>query len=190
VTLSQSGAGFARSIGFSPATGNARAQVLHDEVAARFSEWMLGQKYIKSWTPEIQLKRARSDEALLYTQGRKRKFPDVVFDLNVPGASVRFALEVELTLKSRRRYRDLLYAYSTLTGLDTILFVTRNSAISNAIREVMNDVRFPESRITVLFSTEGEISSDPANALFRSRQRIWTLPTMVQTICEQRVKCG
>ncbi len=55
VTLSQSGATFARSIGFSPATGNARAQVLHDEVAARFSEWMLDQKFIKSWTLEAPL---------------------------------------------------------------------------------------------------------------------------------------
>lgn len=190
VLLTQHGSAFARSIGFQPAQTANRAQVLHDEVASQFSQWMLDEKFIKSWTPEIQLKRARTNEGLLYTQGKRRKFPDVILSLNVPGPSVQFALEIEMTLKTRKRYRDLLYAYSTLNGIDTVLFVTRNAAISNAIREVMTEVRFPESRITILFATADEISSDPGNALFKSRQRVWTIPAMVQTITEQRTKCA
>jgi hypothetical protein len=190
VTLTLHGLAFARAIGIQPAHPTNRQHVLHDEAAAQFAQWMQRNKFIKYWAPEIQLKQARSAETLLYTQGRQRKFPDVVMGLNVPGAAVQFAVEFELTQKSRRRYHNLLSAYSTLNGIDTVLFVTRNAAIASAIREVMAEMRFPESRMTVLFSTVDEVKIDPANALFRSNQRVWTIPAMVQTIMEQRTKCA
>ena len=64
LTLSNQGTTFARSIGFSPSEASGRTQVLHDEVAAMFAQWLEGQKLIKSWTPEIQLKKS-SDNVLV-----------------------------------------------------------------------------------------------------------------------------
>lgn len=190
LTLSLAGALFARSIGYTPAPGSGRTMVLHDEAAARFSQWMFDNKLVKAWTPEIQLKKSKTATGLLFTQGRKQKFPDVLFDLEVPGPVVRFALEVELTLKSRRRYRDLLYAYTILRGIDSILFVVRNDAIANAIREMMAEIRFPEATITVLFTTASEVQKDPANALLKGGSRIWTMPTLVQWVADKRSRAA
>ncbi len=190
LTLSAHGSTFASSIGFTPAATSGRTQVLHDEVAAQFAQWLERQKFIRSWTPEIQLKKSRGGVGLLFTQGKKRKFPDILFDLDVPGPTVRVALEIEISLKTRRRYRDILYAYTTLQGIDTILFVTRNDAIANAIREVMADIRFPESAITVLFANAEQIQREPGTALLKGKSRVWTMPMLVQWVAEKRTRAA
>ena len=182
--LSNSGRTLANTLGVTPAPIPSKNTILHDELVTKIALSLSQGGLIRNWVPEIQLKLGRKPNAPRQSTRNYRKYPDLVFDLNVPNKKIRMALEVELTMKSRKRYRTLLYKYSVSEEFHTVVFVTETAAITRAIKEVMSEIKFPESKIPLLFGKRNEVESDPCNAPLVSSNRTWTINSAVQIFKE------
>ncbi len=90
---------------------------------------------LRHWTLESELKSNERDEFKLTSQGKGLKYPDAILYL----LSRKMAVEMELTLKNRKRYKQIIGAYEFLKDLPVILFVTATPAIERAIRETIKD---------------------------------------------------
>lgn len=106
----------------------------HDEILLRGALKVQDAALVHHWTLETELKSIERDEFRLTSQGKSLKYPDAVFYLNPASTNRKVAVEIELTLKDRSRYRQIIGAYSFLEDLSLVLFVTGTPAIEKAIR--------------------------------------------------------
>ena len=65
----------------------------------------------------------------------RRRSPDAVMEL--PGDGCRIAVELELTAKSERRYRSIVFQYRSDPGYQKVLYVVAGKAIEAKIRRVI-----------------------------------------------------
>lgn len=107
------------------------AQLRHDELAASGAVRLERGRLVSGIQSEAELKRTEFDwhNALL-------KFPDLLVQV----ADQKIAIELELTQKSRDRYRKLVDCYLRRQDLRYIIFVVPNKAIMNALVRAFGDV--------------------------------------------------
>ena len=86
--------------------------------------------------------------------GLKTKYPDLVINLAENTVDINISIELERTLKSRKRYIQILGAYATSKETDFILFLVSSDLIKKTIMEIMRLSYFPSKRIQVVFASE------------------------------------
>ena len=110
----------------------------HDEIVMRFCLLLIQKLSVtKNWS-EGELKKDRSLAAKNIGDADIGKLPDLLFDANKGKPAKRFALEIERTRKSRRRYQALCRAYGRSIYIDSILFGVRDESIEDAISFEVN----------------------------------------------------
>lgn len=119
--------------------------ILKAKSAGIFNQWLL----------ETELKSEGRQEFLLKSQGKRIKHPDAVLSLSTASSASKIAVELELTLKNKGRYKQIISTYCLFEDLPLILFVTGTPAIENAIRKAVrsdlvaaNSGRFGFMRLT------------------------------------------
>jgi hypothetical protein len=115
------------------------SQFHHDELLLRGVLQVEKTGLLRHWTLESELKSSERDEFKLTSQGKKLKYPDAILYFSGSHSERKVAVELELTLKNRLRYRQIIGAYWFLKELPMILFVTATPAIERAIRETIRD---------------------------------------------------
>ncbi len=68
-------------------------------------------------------------------EGQRRRMPDAVME--APDGGGQIAIELELTAKSERRYRSIVFQYRTDPKYQTVLYVVAGRAIEAKVRRII-----------------------------------------------------
>lgn len=183
--LSSRGYEAAKLLGLSPVRVPHLAFFAHDDLALQIAVRLESMNLIHSWTTEMAQKqeRMRTNPHLI---GKKTKFPDLTFELNVPGDSVRFAVEVERTVKEHSRYDDLVVSYSGDTSVHAIIIAATYPSISTAIIKAANRLSYPVERRPFLFTNLADLGSNPATATLSFGGKVQTLSGIIEDLKSER----
>lgn len=156
------------------------AQIDHDELVARALLQFLKANTIANYQLESELKRLYPLVRNRRSRDEKEKYPDALIRLT---NGLHIALEMELTLKSRRRYRHILRTYRTRQDADRIIFIVRSVNIFESISQAIQDTYYPIHERPIGFAWLDEWTSDPLKARidFRSFSTSWREMAVVES---------
>lgn len=140
------------------------SQMDHDETVMRGLLDLHGRILIDGFRFEQELKR---ESGVCYVGGGysgAAKFPDAVVRLARPGKLKVLALELELSRKTPKRYRQAMDALVALKGVDRVVFVTRSEVITAAIQRAMRDNYYPYWERPIGFAKLADWKENPAVA--------------------------
>lgn len=134
---------------------------------------------MKKANPKLQLIHGN----LTKEKGVNRRRPDaIVIDA---ASNSKTAIELELSIKSERRYREIITSYRLWGEVSHVVYVTGNDAIAQKLRSIVlgyntanTTVRMPTGKF--YFVNLGELLRDPATAEIsngESRLRLLHNPT-------------
>jgi hypothetical protein len=132
------------------------SQLDHDELVAR--SYLL----LKRELPGANLKTEAylKKEVPISNKGVRiqdvEKHPDLVLELR----GEKFAFEVELSQKSRARYRSILRCYRR-GGFKKVIYLIRGRGTMNAVESAAHEVSFPRDQIQLGFGSIGEWRANP-----------------------------
>ena len=153
--------------------------IRHDETALKGILIIEDHGFLDSWRVESEFKILGRDTIKLESQGTTNKFPDAILDFKAPVHRIRVAIEIELTLKDRRRYQRILNSYSFAEGLDLILFVCASETIKSAISEIAQSHFLPPKGLEIGFMDKADWLVDPILGTVKLKNRNSTLGTWV-----------
>lgn len=108
------------------------------------------------WQTEAELKKLGARDFKIETQGQLIKYPDLLIHTQAPLLEQTIAVEYERTLKTRKRYLQIMRAYASTRRIQGLVVISSNACITKTIQDVMREVYFPEKRIPVSFCDENE----------------------------------
>jgi len=148
------------------------AQLDHDEIMARSLLRLSKANALASYQTEAELKKLSPLVRRRYSADENEKFPDALVEMK---SSLRLALELELTLKSRRRYLHILRTYRMREDFDKIIFIVRSQNIFESITQAMTDMYYPVLERPIGFAWLEEWASDPLTARidFKTSSTSW-----------------
>jgi len=148
------------------------AQIDHDELVARTLLQFLKENAIATHQTESELKRLYPLARNRRSGDEKEKYPDALIELK---GGLRIALEMELTLKSRKRYRHILRTYRARQDADRIIFIVRSASIFESISQAIQDTYYPILERPIGFAWLDEWTLDPLKARidFKSFSSSW-----------------
>lgn len=148
------------------------AQIDHDELVARTLLQFLKANTIANYQTESELKRLYPLARSRRNSDEKEKYPDALIEIK---SGLHIALEMELTLKSRKRYRHILRAYRMRQDADRIIFIVRSANIFESISQAVQDTYYPILERPIGFAWLDEWTSDPLKARidFKSFSTSW-----------------
>lgn len=155
------------------------AQLEHDSIVARILFLLSREQVIQNFTTEAELKRRHQDDRQWVDRSEKLKFPDAILTIANAETSFNVALEVELTVKSQKRYRKILEVYQDRKQVRAVLFVINSSGIFKAISKAMKEARYPDWQKPIGFGRNDEWSVDPVAAPILFRERTVSMKTIV-----------
>ena len=155
-------------------------QISHDEILLRGLLIIEKHKLMDDWTTEMLLKTFERDTYKTMSRGKNNKFPDAIIHLNRSTEPYKVAIELELTSKDKKRYIQILNAYSAMKDISMILFITSSAAIQGLIRRTAEMIYFPEKKISIGFMNLKEWKNNPVLAEVKMR----TDRTFLKNICD------
>lgn len=161
-------------------------QIPHDEAIGRIVLRARKQELIRRWFSEAELKKINAREFRLQGNHITAKYADALVQLNVAGAPVNVAIEVELSRKAFKRYEDVAYAYRSMENVKAVFFICKNLEIIEVIKSAFKMARFPSQEKPVGFALVSEWIVDPANADLELPTRRTTFGKLVGEIAEKR----
>lgn len=140
------------------------SQMEHDETMLRGVLELHRHKLITGIRFEPELKR---ESGIRYVGGGYTgavKFPDAIIRIALPEKPRVMALEMELSRKTPKRYRQMMDALVALKGVERVIFISRTDTITTAIRRAMRDNYYPYWERPIGFGTLEEWRENPATA--------------------------
>lgn len=137
------------------------AQIDHDELVASGLLKLLRTDTISNYWTEAELKRLYPLIRRRHSVDEKEKYPDAQIVLT---NGLRIGLEMELTLKSRKRYRDIIRTYRMRQDTDQIIFIVRSANIFESITQALQDTFYPVHERPIGFIWLDEWVLDPLTA--------------------------
>ncbi|HXH75403.1 MAG TPA: hypothetical protein VNJ08_10590 [Bacteriovoracaceae bacterium] len=105
---------------------------------------------INEWQTEAQLRILDPKELRLVAKGERLKFPDALVRLSIGSV----ALEYERTQKSKKRYREILNAYSDMENIKAVIWIVKDEWISGAIKNEIKASYYPLNKRPIGFLME------------------------------------
>ena len=127
------------------------SQINHDELLFRGILQLSKAGTIESWITESELKSFEQSTYKIESQGKGIKYPDSILVLKSESAKARLALEMEITQKDRRRYIQIMSAYSSMRGIESVIFIVGSKSIREVIESCLKEIYFPKDKIFVGF---------------------------------------
>jgi hypothetical protein len=157
-----------RTIAPNPVAPPPMAQLEHDEILMEAVLKLQKSELMDYWQTEAELKKLGVSDYRIETQGQLIKYPDLLIFTRPPLPECIVAVELERTLKARRRYIQVHGAYAAMKRINVLLYVVENPSIERTIRETMTETYFPTSRLPVVFVSEDEWIQDPSAILTKA----------------------
>lgn len=140
------------------------AQLDHDETVMRSLLVLRRERLIENFRLEPEQKRMSGVRHKNDGMAGKVKFPDALIDMGGRENRKCLALELELTPKSPKRYRQMMDSLDALKCVDKIVFVTRTKLIAGAIKSAMPDHYFSYFERPIGFVTIEDWTKNPMTA--------------------------
>lgn len=115
----------------------------HDEMVVETYLKFMNADWVKYSKFESELKRDDSRNKKLLLPDDKIKYPDLLLKFNRQKTNQALVIEIELTRKDPKRYRQILNAYMTYGECAQIVFVVSSEAITRVIQRAIRDTYFP-----------------------------------------------
>lgn len=113
----------------------------------------------ESWTPEHKI-RSMIFKKYGLRGIKQRLVPDGLMSVDVNGKKESIAIEMELTLKSKRRYRNLFNLYRQNSGIYAVWYVATSMAILKQVKEQW-DQNFALGNTKLFCSLFEDVLADP-----------------------------
>lgn len=162
----------------------------HDEFLMDVILELIQQGFVTRYWTEAELKKDRVEARKILGGDPYDKIPDLVFDLNIKGRTVRVALENERTRKSQERYKKMHYGYRRLKNLDMILFAVSDSATEAALRREFDRQIFSADLLLYGCFYLKEFGSSALGTELRVRGKTSSLERFFSGVCAQASESG
>lgn len=133
----------------------------HKLVALRLHLEQLG--ISKSWIPEHQIRSSIYKKYSL-RDAKDKLIPDGLMEASVTNYSETIAIELELNLKNKARYKKMIYAYQGKDNLHAVWYIVSSRSILNCLKYYWNKCRSNYSKVRVYFSLLEDIQNIGVNA--------------------------
>ncbi|MDZ4661260.1 MAG: hypothetical protein SGJ18_06525 [Pseudomonadota bacterium] len=154
----------------------------HDETVVKSFLNLKKQDILGSAYFEGELKRQDLRSRRHYDPTDRTKYPDLLINLKGPNSNKKIALEVELSRKEPKRYRQMMNSFMAAKDISTIVFITNLETVKNGIKTAIRETYFPEWEKPIGFVSLDDWRSDPANANISFSETKQTLRQMSQTL--------
>ena len=151
-------------------TGNAvaappRLSVLdHDEIVLRSYLNIQKSGVLKIGKFESELKMEDSRLKQRISRDDSQKFPDLFVKLDGPNEDKGIGIEIEISRKEPKRYRQIMMAYMCTRPVKTIIYVTNLQTVKNAVATAIRETYFPAWEKPVGFVSLKDWQKDPLAA--------------------------
>lgn len=142
------------------------SQLDHDEYVAGSVLRLLKDGTICDFRLEPELKVRASRVKRHYGSEQKDKYPDALVQLANEKKTI-VAIELELSKKDPKRYRQILEAYSSYKRADRVIFIVRNDRIAEAVKNAMRDSYYPDWERPIGFVGLEDWIKSPSDAPIR-----------------------
>ena len=114
----------------------------HDQTLIEISRSLKKSSVIRNFQTEGELKQQiLSDVARKMNWESQPIIPDAVFVLNIPGHETTIALELELTMKVKRRYGKIFRNHLLSKNWGVVIYVVRDEALREKLMRNLNDLK-------------------------------------------------
>jgi hypothetical protein len=154
-------------------------QIDHDIKAAKLLLSLEKDNVIESYKTEAELKKRFMVWMKTTHKGKSAKFPDLTIELKEPKSFRNVAIEIEQSLKSFDRYKQIMINYASAKSIEAVIFVSDQQAVFNRISRAMKETNYPSWERPVGFGEMNEWLKNPTTApIYLSRGtssiREWT----------------
>ncbi len=160
------------------------AQIDHDEIVVRSFLILKEQQTILSAKFEAELKREDLRSLRHYNPSDKRKYPDLVIEVQGQSQPKKIAIELELSRKEPKRYRQMMNTYMTSKQFSSVIFITELETVRTSIKSAMRETFFPHWERPIGFVDLKEWIKDPSEAVISVNEKTTTL-SIYRPILEQ-----
>lgn len=150
-------------IGYEKSRAPFVSQIDHDEITARIILDLLKDAVITDYRLEPELKRMTPEVHRQFDSKQKTKYPDGLIKLQNEDQT-RIAIELELTRKEPKRYRDIIEAYATFKNAELVIFILRDERLALTLKNAMRDKFYPKHVRPIGFGKLSEWQENPAKA--------------------------
>ncbi len=150
-------------------------QIEHDECASRILLSLDRGGHVLGYQFEAEMKRLEWGERRLYRSAEKDKFPDAVLAVASPKGVMNVAMEVELSRKNPKRYRQILASYAARKDLTYVIFLARSQVIFESLKMAMRQTFYADWERPIGFCDLNSWLKDPARAPIYFSERQTTL---------------
>ena len=134
----------------------------HDELVMGLALACENAGLIKAnWQGDAVIRGQTNEERVQLLGSNSDKIPDLVFDLNVQGAKIRVALEVERARKSLHRIDSLVLSYMEMRAVDLVLIACSDRYIEQRIRDSIKKLGYPQTSRPMAFCKLGGLAERP-----------------------------
>lgn len=160
------------------------SQLDHDEKLAKIILGILKDKILINYRLEPELKRLGSGLRRQYGSEQKDKYPDALIQI-ANEKKTRIAIELELTKKDPKRYRQIMDTYSSFSRADMLIFVVRNDRITQTIKQAMRDSYYPNWERPVGFASLESWTENPTRAKISFAESVTSLSEIAKAKSEK-----
>jgi hypothetical protein len=104
--------------------------------------------------PEIRRDLLNGKAKLLHWENAPM-IPDATFAFSTPGQKMRMAAELELTLKTRRRYTKIFRNHLLSKNWQMVIYVVKGEDLHDRLMKLLNEVKTTDLEVTLAKSING-----------------------------------
>ncbi|HVK62219.1 MAG TPA: replication-relaxation family protein [Bdellovibrionales bacterium] len=150
--------------GFTSAkTSFPRAILEHDSILATLRSSLEGHGIAQSWIPEHEIRQSVARRHGL-RETTRRVIPDGIMSVEINGLKESVAVELELSPKNQKRYREILQDYSHKESLFAVWYVIQSMTLKKQIEQAEKSTYAGSRSPKILFSLIDDVLRDPLNA--------------------------
>lgn len=153
-------------------------QYEHDETIAGILLELIRGGIVQSFVTEAELKRLQDGERRYVERPVREKYSDAIVTLGRPSANIRIALELELSRKNPKRYRQCLDAYASRKDVDHVIFIARAGIIFESLKRAMRETYYPDWEKPVGFGQLEEWTRSPLTAAIQFSESKTTMQSI------------
>ena len=124
---------------------------------------------------EAELKREDLRSLRHYNPFEKTKYPDLVIEVQGQSHPKKIAIELELSRKEPKRYRQMMNTYMTSKQFSSIIFIAELETIRTSIKSAMRETFYPHWERPIGFVDLKEWIKDPSEAVIFVNDKITSL---------------
>ena len=95
---------------------------------------------------------------------KDKHIPDAIFDSEVAGYKVANAVELELTLKSKDRYKKIINQYLYKDDLHSVWYFVNSRSVLNILKDQFSKEYSSFSKVKIFFTLMSDLKTNGVNA--------------------------